>query len=508
MIFSRLDAVLGRVTMYRLVSLILAALALVSIVLSLFGAIAYPPLDLLASLVTALVASVVANRLVALAFRVRPHSESSIITGLLLFFVLFPTSEPGQLLILALTAAIAMASKYVLAWRGRHLFNPAAIAVVIITLLQLSASAWWVGTGPLLPFVAVGALVVLYRTRQLPMALVFVVLSAGIVTGRLVVAGQAPLDSLTTALTSYPIVFLAGFMLSEPLTLPPRRWQRLVLAAVVALLFAIPFNFGPVFSSPELALVLGNILAFAFARRRGLSLRFTGKTALTPTATEFSFATTHPVAFAPGQYMELTLPHSKADFRGTRRVFSLTSSPAESGEVRFGVTMGEELSSFKRSLNELEPDQQVRATLVSGDFVLPSRTGTPVLLVAGGIGITPFISQLAHAAHGVQAGGQQRDIVLAYAVRDAEQLAFAERLETLGTRVIVFSAEDPGALPSGWTYAGTGQRMTAEAIAEFVPDLGTRAAFVSGPPRLVGELRSALKKAGVSRIKTDAFSGY
>ena len=50
--------------------------------------------------------------------------------------------------------------------------------------------------------------------------------------------------------------------------------------------------------------------------------------------------------------------------------------------------------------------------------------------------------------------------------------------------------------------------MSAEAIAEFVPDLGKRAAFVSGPPRLVGEMRSALRKAGVSRIKTDAFSGY
>ena len=38
---------------------------------------------------------------------------------------------------------------------------------------------------------------------------------------------------------------------------PPRRWQQLVVATVVALLFTIPFNIGPLYSSPLLALLVG-----------------------------------------------------------------------------------------------------------------------------------------------------------------------------------------------------------------------------------------------------------
>jgi Na+-transporting NADH:ubiquinone oxidoreductase subunit NqrB len=163
---ARLDALLGKVQMYRLVSLVLAGIALVALVESLVGVLGFPPLALLATLVTVLVASVVANRVMALLFRVRPHTESSIITGLLLFFLFFPTTDGQDLLTVALVAAIAVASKYVLAWRGRHIFNPAAIGAVIITLTGLNASVWWVGTPVLLPAVVIGALLVLYRTRS------------------------------------------------------------------------------------------------------------------------------------------------------------------------------------------------------------------------------------------------------------------------------------------------------------------------------------------------------
>jgi len=59
------------------------------------------------------------------------------------------------------------------------------------------------------------------------------------------------------------VLFFVGFMLADPLTLPPRRWQQLRLAAVVGLLFAIPYNLGFIANCPELALLAGNALAFA-----------------------------------------------------------------------------------------------------------------------------------------------------------------------------------------------------------------------------------------------------
>jgi ferredoxin-NADP reductase len=500
---ARLDALLGKVQMYRLVSLVLAGIALVALAESLVGALGFPPLALLATLATVLVASVVANRVMALLFRVRPHTESSIITGLLLFFLFFPTTDGQDLLTVALVAAIAVASKYVLAWRGRHIFNPAAIGAVIITLTGLNASVWWVGTPVLLPAVVIGALLVLYRTRQLPMGLTFIALATIVVTIVQSSFGLALPDALAYAIGSTPLVFLAGFMLSEPLTLPPRLWQRLVLAGIVAVLFAVPFSFGPVFSSPELALVVGNLLAFLVGQRRGLSLSFERSTILTPSTTEFVFSSKRPVSFRAGQYIELAIPHTGADSSGTRRVFSIASAPSNPHEVRVGVRMGESPSSFKRALASLKPSQTVRANLVAGDFLLPRDPSRPVLLVAGGIGITPFISQLEHDA----AQGVDRDLVLVYAIRAHEEFAYSETLERLGVRVVLVAPHEPDSLAQGWNYAGAG-RLTSELIEQQVSDVRERVAFVSGPPRLVGAVRAALRRLRVRRIVTDAFSGY
>ena len=496
-----LDRVTGRVTMYRLVLVLLAAIAAIALVLAALGQLSYTLPALLASLAVTVVATVVTSWLFALVFRGRAHLESSIITGLLLFFVLLPTLEVGQLLVLALAGVIASLSKYLLAIRGRHIFNPAAIAALIVTATGLTYSGWWTSTAILLPFVAVAAFLVLYRTRRLGMGLIFIVLAAAIIVVRMMSTGSDVGSAIVTAFTSHPIVFLAGFMLSEPLTLPPRRWQQWGLAGLVAVLFAVPFNVAAiVYSSPQLALVLGNLVAFFFGQRRALKLSLASKTQLTPTTWEFAFEPAQPVAFRPGQYMELTLPHGRADVRGSRRVFSISSAPA-TGPVTFAIKDGP--SSFKRALLALEPGAVVRGTSVGGDFALPADVATPVLLVAGGIGITPFASQLAHAA----VNGHSRDVVVVYSVSAQSELAYADVLESSGARVVLLSPSSPANLPVGWTWAGNG-RITTELLEREVPDAAARRAFVSGPPSLVNDVRTMLRALGAKRVTADYFSGY
>src|SRR5690606_36590573 len=104
--------------------------------------------------------------------------------------------------------------------------------------------------------------------------------------------------------------------------------------------------------------------------------------------------------------------HSKTDARGWRRVYSIASAPG--GHVRFGVRLPERSSTFKRAMLSLEPGAKVTATSVGGDFVLPGDD-SPVLLVAGGIGITPYVSHLA-ASTG-------RDVALVYAISTPDDLA-------------------------------------------------------------------------------------
>ncbi len=495
------DRITGRVTMYRLVTLCLSAIVAVALLLSAIGQLPYSSLEIVASLAVAVASTVIAGRLFALVFRTRPHTESSIITALLLFLLFWPSLEPTDLGVLALAGAVATASKYLIAWRGRHILNPTAAGATIVALLGFDSAVWWVATGALLPLVAVGAFLVLYRTRRLAMGVVFVVVAAAILTVRLTLGGQEVVDAASTAFVSYPVIFFAGFMLSEPLTLPPRRWQQLVLAVIVGVLFTIPFSFGSIFVSFELALVIGNVLAFLVGQRRGIRLGLVDRSQLTPTAWQFAFRPTRALSFRPGQYLELTVPHPRADARGTRRTFSIASAPDSDGIVHVAMRMSHPSSSFKRAILELEPGATVSATSVGGDFLLPADPRVPVLLVAGGIGVTPFLSQLAHD----RVTGVDRDAVVIYAARSVDEIGFTEHLAH--DPVLLVAPESPPDLPADWRWIGAGP-ITRELIEAEVADVASRTAYVSGAPDVVTQVRKHLKAAGVRRVRTDYFAGY
>lgn len=514
-----LDRQLGKVTMYRLVTIVLSALVVIFTIFTATGVIeGLSTGDNLLALVVLLVASYVSSRLLGLVFRVRPHAESAVITGLLLYFLFVPIIpiDTGQLVWLAIAAVLAQASKYVLAWRGRHVFNPAAAGAFLVVVAQevvgrdVRINALWqtAATEKLFPFVVIGALLVLWRTRRLDVGLVFVVVATALILVRLLdIASpdQSFVDVLKIVAYSYPIVFLAGFMLSEPLTLPPRRRQQLVVAAVTAVVFAYPTwilmvtdtppDLGIFAISPEIALLVGNLVAFAFARRSGLDLEVVGTRRLAGDTHEVTFRTSRPVGFVPGQYVELAVPHAGMDSRGSRRTFSISSSP-DAEQVAVTLRVPEKSSSFKRALLELEPGSRVRGTGVGGDFVWPKDPSTPLLLVAGGIGVTPFLSQLRHE------GG--RDAVLVYGAPSGDDVPFVDELA--GTRVVLVSPGRPEALPEGWTHVDA-PFLSVEVIAEAVPDLGSRRAYVSGPPAMVNAVRTGLRKR-VAGVRTDYFSGY
>src|SRR5215217_3378646 len=84
---TALDTVLGRITMYRLVLLVLAVLAAYSLVLNALGWLTFGLPEMLTHLVLCLGLTYASNRGMAALLPVRPHSESSLITGLLLYFL-------------------------------------------------------------------------------------------------------------------------------------------------------------------------------------------------------------------------------------------------------------------------------------------------------------------------------------------------------------------------------------------------------------------------------------
>lgn len=362
---QRVLAVLGAISMYRLVFFALVTLALIAVVFSVAGVVAPSTGEILASFaVLAVVISAVdaiAQRILRLPWRI----ESSLVTALILLFVLQPSLTVPGLAGNALAGAVASLSKYLIAWRGRHIFNPAAFGAAFVTVLGLgSFSSWWVGTPALAVAVAVLGLLVLWRTEKVRIVLVFLVIVVGVSVVRqaaqLPQAGQAPAlsDAVLFAVAQTPYLFLGAFMLSEPLTLPPRRWQQFSVAALVGVLAGWPIPIAGLFTlGQERALLIGNLLAFAFALRGSVRLVLEGRRMVTPTAQELTFRTKGRLVFLPGQYLELDVPHRHPDARGTRREFSIVSAPADLPTLRIAYKNGDQKhpSSYKRALAAAEP---------------------------------------------------------------------------------------------------------------------------------------------------------
>jgi ferredoxin-NADP reductase len=488
-------------TMYKGIVLGLFGIWAAAFALSLIGQLTYSPLALVASLVVAVASVYAASYACGRIFQVAINAESSLITGLILALIITPSTEIGGLVVLLFAGLIAGVSKFVVVHNGRHIFNPAALGAFVIGVAGLGGASWWVATPLLAPIVTIVILISLYKTHRMLLAGVFLAVSVPLLLIVFSTYGTSVIDSLVLLL-SFPILFIAGIMITEPLTLPPRKWQMYVEAAVVGVLIAIPFHLVIIDMTPALAILIGNIVALLFTLREKITLELMQRKPLTPTTDELVFSVNKPIPFVPGQYIEVQLPHKKPDFRGHRRSFSMTSVPA-TNEVSFGVKFYQPSSTYKAILKTLPIGTKISATGYWGDFVLPKDVSAPLLYVAGGIGVTPFISHL----QTLMAHKEKRNIVLIYAVNNPDEIAYKDVLMASGVQVVIVCKEKIINLPHGWKQIRD-FRLNKETIAKSVVDVPLRHAYISGPTPFVTSTKKALRSLQAKRISTDYFTGY
>ncbi|WP_430591474.1 ferredoxin--NADP reductase [Humidisolicoccus flavus] len=509
---ARIDGV----PMHVLVAMCLGITAIAAIVFSFVGVFTYNGFGMLLALVVALAASLLTNWLFAKLARTAPHQVSAVITGYLIFFLCWPGGDALSLLTITAVAFLASGSKYLIVWRKGIIVNAAALGAVVVGFFGavpgsgIATELWWVASLPLTPFIVVSALLIWYRTRTFSTGVLFVAVAGLGLTAILLAFGLPVDDALRTAFITSPALFLGAFMLTEPLTLPPRKPQRLLVAVVVAVLLILPTlisllgahpAIGFVTLSPALALIIGNLVAFFVGKNRSIQLTLVERRTVSPHIVELEFTAKPAVEHRAGQYLELTIPHLGADQKGTRRVFSIASAPGDE-TVTIGVRIGDKPSSFKQELIALEPGDTIRATRHGGDFTPKSHSESRLYLAAG-IGITPFLSHLAEA----RKQGGALDSTLVLLLRAGEPVPFATQLAASGVTGIVIAPTAPEVLPAGWTYAGS-ERLDADRLRALVPDVRERVVYVSGAPRTVSTLAAASRKAGARRVKTDAFAGY
>lgn len=499
---------LNGVTMYRLMVYYLGILFLGGIAVGMMGAAFLDPVGLVVSLVLSVASAWVTNRLFSLFLKLPTNAESVYITALILALIMPPAdfADPMTLAAIVLASVAAIASKFILTIGHKHIFNPVAIGAVVAGLALNTPALWWVGGTPqLLPLVILGGLLVAYKIERLGMIAVYILsnLAAVLLTPPPDMMGMALQQTLL-----YSPLFFAGFaMLTEPLTAAHGRWSRHAYAAIVGVLSSSNIHIGTMYFSPEMAFLVANIYAWAASPKGRFKMKLIGVEEIAANCYEFVFQSDRALKFRAGQYLDWTLGLSGSDKRGNRRPFTIASAPGASA-VRVGVKFNPHGSAFKRGLLRMQEGDTIYGSQIAGTFVLPRQREKKLLFIAGGIGITPFRSMIADLLE----RGEKRDIVLVYANRSADEIAYRELLtrarNELGMKVVYAVSGEPGSAIYDDVTLVQG-RMDETNLRECVPDLDERRVYVSGASTMVSGFLKMLRKCGVRRrwIHTDAFAG-
>lgn len=506
-----IDNYLNKKTMYRLVLYALIFLVALAIPLSVYNKVPFSTTDLLYSIIAIFTVSFITNKIFSWAFDVPTNVESVYISALILILIVTPTttSDPTSYLsFVCWVSALTMASKYLFALNKKHIFNPVAIAAVITAYTINQSPSWWVGTTYMAPFVAIVGFLIVRKIRRsdLVLSFLFVSILVTILPGIINNSSVPVLTNLYRAIFQSPILFLAVFMLTEPLTTPPTRLMRIIYGSIVGLLFFPNIHIGSVYLTPEFALIIGNLFAYIVSPKERLLLALKEKFNIAKDTYEFSFIGGEKLSFLPGQYLEWTLKHRDPDSRGNRRYFTVSSSPTED-TLKLGVKFYPELSSFKNKLLFLNKGDTIIASQCAGEFVMPKDIKTKLVFIAGGIGITPFRSMIKYCID----KNERRDIVLLYSNKKVEDIAYKNILNEAelknGIKTLYVVTDEKQNTQNINMRNGY---IDANMIQKEIPDFKERTFYISGPHSMISMFEKTISDIGVpkGRIKVDFFPGF
>lgn len=210
--------------------------------------------------------------------------------------------------------------------------------------------------------------------------------------------------------------------------------------------------------------------------------------------------------FKAGQYLDMTLiDPAETDAEGNTRTFSIASGPRE--EILMVATRMRD-TAFKRVLHAMAPGTAVKIEGPSGSLTLHNNVARTAVLLAGGIGITPFRSMVLGAAR----EKLPHRIFLFYSNRRPEDAPFLDELQHLEKEnpnyKLIASMTEMAKSHRAW-HGETG--LIDEAmLARHLKDAVSPVYYVAGPPEMVKGLHKMINEAGVDDddIRAEEFAGY
>lgn len=207
-----------------------------------------------------------------------------------------------------------------------------------------------------------------------------------------------------------------------------------------------------------------------------------------------------PFDYLPGQFLTLCVSP-----RGipTRRSYTIASTPTWRDRIEISVKR-EDHGLISRWLHdELRVGDEVEIEAPNGTFVFSGGEAGQIVLIGGGVGITPLLSAVRYLTDTGWPG--EIDLILSF--RAPRDFLFREEIESLAARNAKLNLTVVMSRPGEAPWSGRTGRIDGALLVEAVPNLKARRVHICGPAPMMDAVKAALLELGLheSQIKTEAF---
>ena len=207
-----------------------------------------------------------------------------------------------------------------------------------------------------------------------------------------------------------------------------------------------------------------------------------------------------PFTFVPGQFLNVAFSIGGARMN---RSYSISSSPTERLYVELTVRR-EPRGAVSRHIDDLlKVGDEFEASGPVGRFTFAGTEAESIVLIAGGVGITPMMS----IARYLSAVSWPGHIFFFYTCRKQSDFIFRKELAALQQSNPKLLVTVTMSRPEGTDWAGPRGHLTKELLTKTVPDIASRRVHLCGPPSMMDATKAILTELGVppEQVKTEAF---
>lgn len=207
-----------------------------------------------------------------------------------------------------------------------------------------------------------------------------------------------------------------------------------------------------------------------------------------------------PFTFAPGQFLNVSFWIGGARMN---RSYSISSSPTQVAYVDLTVKREPRGAVSRHVVDLLRVGDLIEAAGPVGRFTFTGTEADSIVLVSGGVGITPMMSIARYLTERSWPG----DIFFIYACRAPADFIFANEIAALQRSNSKLHVAVTMERPEGTDWTGPRGRINKELLTQTVSDLASRRVHLCGPPVMMDSIKAMLTELGVpaERVKTESF---